>query len=95
MLLVLVRRLGNVIPTLLAVIALVFLLFSVLPGSFISGMGEDGRTTIDPAVMERMRKEMGLDDPLPERFAKYPPLPVHACPGYERQSMTSGGDSTR
>jgi len=31
----------------------------------------------------------------PERFAKYPPLPVHACPGYERQSMTSGGDSTR
>ena len=71
MLLVLVRRLANVVPTLLAVIALVFLLFSVLPGSFISGMNEDGRSAIDPAVMERMRKEMGLDDPLPERFAKY------------------------
>jgi ABC-type dipeptide/oligopeptide/nickel transport system permease component len=71
MLLVLARRLANIIPTLVAVIALVFLLFSVLPGSFISGMSEDGRTTIDPAVMERMRKEMGLDDPLPERFAKY------------------------
>jgi len=71
MLLVLVRRLGNVIPTLLAVIALVFLLFSVLPGSFISGMGEDGRTTIDPAVMERMRKEMGLDEPITVRFAEY------------------------
>ncbi|TBR28942.1 MAG: hypothetical protein EPO10_10450, partial [Reyranella sp.] len=64
MLLVLGRRLANVIPTLLAVVALVFLLFSVLPGSFISGMNEDGRSTIDPAVMERMRKEMGLDDPL-------------------------------
>src|SRR5438477_10910696 len=71
MLLVLARRLANVIPTLVAVIALVFLLFSVLPGSFIPPMSEDGRTTIDPAVMERMRKEMGLDDPLPERFAKY------------------------
>ena len=71
MLLVLGRRLANVIPTLLAVVALVFLLFSVLPGSFISGMNEDGRSTIDPAVMERMRKEMGLDDPLIERFAKY------------------------
>jgi peptide/nickel transport system permease protein len=71
MILVLARRLANVVPTLVAVIALVFLLYSVLPGSFISGMGEDGRTTIDPAVMERMRKEMGLDDPLPERFAKY------------------------
>ena len=71
MLLVLARRLGNVVPTLLAVIALIFLLFSVLPGSFISGMNEDGRSPIDPAVMERMRKEMGLDDPLYERFAKY------------------------
>src|ERR1700742_18218 len=71
MLLVLVRRIGNVIPTLLAVVALVFLLFSVLPGSFMSAMNEDGRSAIDPAVMERMRKEMGLDDPLPERFAKY------------------------
>ena len=71
MLLVLTRRLANVIPTLVAVVALVFLLFSVLPGSFVSAMNEDGRTTIDPAVMERMRKEMGLDDPLPERFAKY------------------------
>ena len=71
MLIVLGRRLANVIPTMLAVVALVFLLFSVLPGSFISGMNEDGRSTIDPAVMERMRKEMGLDDPLLERFAKY------------------------
>jgi ABC-type dipeptide/oligopeptide/nickel transport system permease component len=70
MLIVLVRRLTNVIPTLFAVVALVFVLFSVLPGSFISGMSEEGRT-IDPAVMERMRKEMGLDDPLPTRFAKY------------------------
>ena len=71
MLLVLGRRLANIIPTMLAVVALVFLLFSVLPGSFISGMNEDGRSTIAPAVMERMRKEMGLDDPLIERFAKY------------------------
>src|SRR5215831_3319460 len=71
MLFVLGRRVANIVPTLAAVIAVVFLLFSVLPGSFVSAMNEDGRTTIDPAVMERMRKEMGLDDPLPERFAKY------------------------
>ncbi|QQS13906.1 MAG: ABC transporter permease [Rhodospirillales bacterium] len=71
MLAVLVRRLLNVVPTLVAVVALVFLLFSVLPGSFISGMNEDGRGMVDPAVMERMRKEMGLDDPLVERFVKY------------------------
>ncbi|MSP75110.1 MAG: ABC transporter permease [Rhodospirillaceae bacterium] len=70
MLVVLVRRIASIVPTMLAVVALIFLLFSVLPGSFISGMSEDGRT-LDPAVMERMRKEMGLDDPLPTRFAKY------------------------
>src|SRR6478735_9825281 len=71
MLFVLGRRVANIVPTLAAVIAVIFLLFSVLPGSFVSAMNEDGRTTIDPAVMERMRKEMGLDDPLLERFAKY------------------------
>src|SRR5258708_9146728 len=70
MLIVIARRIANIVPTLAAVIALIFLLFSVLPGSFISGMSEEGRT-IDPAVMERMRKEMGLDDPLAERFATY------------------------
>lgn len=70
MLLVLARRLGNVVPTVLAAMALIFLLFSILPGSFISGMADDGRT-IDPAVMERMRKEMGLDDPVALRFVKY------------------------
>src|ERR1700738_4377876 len=81
MLLVLGRRLFNVIPTLLAVVALVFLLFSVLPGSFASGMGEDGRTTIDPAVVERMRKEMGLAAPLAGPFAKTAPLPAMASRG--------------
>jgi ABC-type dipeptide/oligopeptide/nickel transport system permease component len=70
MLLVLVRRVGNMVPTLAAVIALIFVLFSVIPGSFMSGLGDDGRT-MDPAVMERMRKEMGLDEPLLERFVKY------------------------
>lgn len=73
MLLVLGRRLANIIPTTLAVVALVFLLFSVLPGSFISGMNEDGRLTIDPAVMERTQAD-SLDDPLVERFAKYKPV---------------------
>jgi ABC-type dipeptide/oligopeptide/nickel transport system permease component len=71
MLPILARRVANIVPTLAAVVALVFLLFSVLPGSFVSAMNEDGRSNIDPAVMERMRKEMGLDDPVTERFAKY------------------------
>ena len=95
MLLVLARRLGNVIPTLLAVIALVFLLFSVLPGSFISGMNEDGRSPIDPAVMERMRKEMGLDDPLYERFAKYVAQRRHRRPRHLVPHARAGDQADR
>ena len=32
----------------------------------------------------------------PERYAKYPPLPVAACPGFEpRQETLSGSTRTR
>ncbi|TXL70453.1 ABC transporter permease [Vineibacter terrae] len=70
MLAVLLRRLLNIIPTVGAVILVIFLLFSVIPGSFTSTGAEDGRM-LDPQVMERMRKEMGLDDPILERFGRY------------------------
>jgi ABC-type dipeptide/oligopeptide/nickel transport system permease component len=64
-----VRRLLQMIPTIAAVAMLIFVLFSVIPGSFASA-GDDGRM-LDPQVMERMRKELGLDDPVPKRFANY------------------------
>jgi len=47
----------------------IFTLFSVIPGSFTTS-GDDGRM-LDTQVMERMRKELGLDDPLPKRFVNY------------------------
>lgn len=41
------------------------------------------------SLCERHRTE-------PERYAKYPPLPVIACPGFEpRQEMLSGAWRTR
>jgi peptide/nickel transport system permease protein len=70
MLPVLLRRLLNIVPTVGAVILLIFVLFSVIPGSFTSSGAEDGRM-LDPQVIERMRKEMGLDDPILERFVRY------------------------
>ena len=65
-----VRRLLQTIPTLLAVVMLIFVLFSVIPGSFASSLGDDGRG-LDAQVMERMRKELGLDDPVHVRFGHY------------------------
>jgi ABC-type dipeptide/oligopeptide/nickel transport system permease component len=66
-----IRRLLQTIPTILAVVMVIFVLFSVIPGSIASSMGDDGRGPMDPLVMERMRKELGLDDPVHVRFAAY------------------------
>ncbi|MCK1365725.1 ABC transporter permease [Bradyrhizobium sp. 62] len=61
------RRLLQTIPTVLAVVALVFVLFSVVPGSIVSSMSDDA----DPQVELRMKKQLGLDDPLYLRFGTY------------------------
>lgn len=70
MLLEILRRLAHMVPTVVAVVMVIFLLFSVLPGSVASGMFDDGRG-MDPQVIERMKTELGLDRPVYERFLTY------------------------
>jgi peptide/nickel transport system permease protein len=65
------RRLLQTVPTIASVVLLIFLMFSVIPGSFASSMGDDGRGGMDAQVVERMRKELGLDDPIGKRFLTY------------------------
>jgi ABC-type dipeptide/oligopeptide/nickel transport system permease component len=65
------RRTLQSFPTIAAVAMVVFVLFSVIPGSIATSMGDDGRGPMDQAVVERMRKELGLDDPVYVRFAHY------------------------
>lgn len=67
----LLRRALQTIPILLAVALLVFIIFSIIPGSIVSTLSNDGRSVVDQAVMERMRLEFGLDDPVYLRFGKY------------------------
>ncbi|MBR0903311.1 ABC transporter permease [Bradyrhizobium liaoningense] len=67
MLAFLTRRLLQTIPTVLAVVLLVFVLFSVVPGSIVTGMSDDA----DPQVELRMKKQLGLDDPVYMRFGTY------------------------
>lgn len=55
----LVRRLIQTVPIVLAAALLIFVVFSVIPGTFASSMGDDGRNVVDAAVMERMNKEIG------------------------------------
>ncbi|MCB8829448.1 ABC transporter permease, partial [Escherichia coli] len=70
MLMVIGRRLLQSLVTVFAAITLIFFLFSVMPGTFVSSLSSDKRD-IDPAVTERIEKELGLNDPLPQRFGKY------------------------
>ena len=65
------RRILQTVPIVLAVVLVVFVLFSVVPGSFVSSVSDDGRGPTDPAVVERMKKQLGLDDPVHVRFGKY------------------------
>jgi peptide/nickel transport system permease protein len=65
------RRLLQSVPTVLAVVLVIFVLFSVVPGSIVSSMSDDGRGPPDPAVVERMKKQLGLDDPVHVRFGAY------------------------
>ncbi len=66
-----IRRLVQMIPIVLAVALLIFIMFSVIPGTFASSLGNDGRGTVDAQVAARMTKELGLDDPVHVRFGRY------------------------
>lgn len=65
------RRVLQMIPTIFAVAALIFLIFSVLPGSFAAGMTGGGRRTISPELIAQINAQFGLDKPLPVRFWDY------------------------
>lgn len=66
-----IRRLLQMIPTVIVVALLIFVIFSVVPGSFAASLLADGRVDADPAMLERLTREFGLDKPLYERFAIY------------------------
>ena len=62
------RRLAVTIPTALAVSALAFLLLYLTPGDpavLVAGEGAD------PATVELIRHDLGLDRPLPEQLIRY------------------------
>ena len=66
-----IRRILQTVPTVLAVVLLVFVLFSVVPGSIASSLSDGGGAPPDPQVVERMKKQLGLDDPVYVRFGTY------------------------
>ena len=61
----LARRLAMTIPTLLLVAVAVFTLVRLIPGDPVQVMLGD---TVDPAQVELLRQQLGLDQPIPVQF---------------------------
>ncbi len=63
-----IKRLIIAIPVLIGVMLIIFLLLNVVPGDPITLMMKEH---IKPELIERMRAQWGLDDPVMVRFVKY------------------------
>ena len=68
MLVYIIRRLWAGIPVLLGVSLITFILMHVVPGDPVTVAFEK---KADPATIERIRREMGLDRPLPVQYADF------------------------
>ncbi|HET6629513.1 MAG TPA: ABC transporter permease [Woeseiaceae bacterium] len=60
------RKLALAVPTVVIVALIVFSLMHLIPGDPAQALAGD---IADPAVVEQIRDEMGLDEPLPVQFA--------------------------
>jgi peptide/nickel transport system permease protein len=64
----LLRRLLLALPTLMIVSVLSFMLLNVMPGDAATAIAA---TADDPSVRDRLREQMGLDRPIPERYVRW------------------------
>jgi peptide/nickel transport system permease protein len=78
------RRLATVIPSLIGVVIVTFLLTRVLPGDTAAYFAGPAAT---PQAIEEVRKQLGLDQPLPQQFIRYVADLVHGDLG---KSLTTG-----
>jgi peptide/nickel transport system permease protein len=65
-----IRRILIAIPILLIITMIIFLLANLMPGDPVGAMLA-GETGFDRQVMEHMRANLGLNDPLPLRYGKW------------------------
>ncbi|GMU40754.1 MAG: peptide ABC transporter permease [Chloroflexota bacterium] len=66
----LIRRLIFMVPTLIFVTIAVFSLIRVMPGDYITAQMGESRGA-DPAFIEQLREELGLNEPAPIQYVKW------------------------
>jgi peptide/nickel transport system permease protein len=78
------RRLATVIPSLIGVVIVTFLLTRVLPGDTAAYFAGPAAT---PQAIEEVRRQLGLDQSLPQQFVRYVTDLAHGDFG---KSLTTG-----
>lgn len=65
-------RLALIVPTLLAASIVVFVVMRVLPGDVALGiLSGSGESAVSPEAREKLRQELGLNDPLPVQYGRW------------------------
>ena len=80
-----VRRLLQTIPVLLGATIVVFLLIQLIPGDA-AGVILGGEAT--PSAVAALRQEMGLNDPIPEQYARWMAKILRGDMGVSSQTRT-------
>lgn len=67
----LLRRLLQLVPVMLGITLVTFLLMNVVAGDPVMNLIDERQAGLDPAMVENIRKQWGLDQPLPVQYAKF------------------------
>jgi peptide/nickel transport system permease protein len=81
-----IRRLFVAIPTLIAISMVIFGILALAPGDPLSEFALN--PSIPPAVRQRIRHNLGLDDPIPVRYGKWATSVVKGDFGYSFQTRS-------
>jgi peptide/nickel transport system permease protein len=81
-----IRRLFVAIPTLIAISMVIFGILALAPGDPLSEFALN--PSIPPAVRQRIRHNLGLDDPIPVRYGKWAQSVVKGDFGYSFQTRS-------
>jgi peptide/nickel transport system permease protein len=86
----LVRRLLVAIPTLIAISLVIFTILALAPGDPLSDLALN--PAVPPEVQQRLRESMGLEDPVPVRYARWATSLAQGDFGYSFQTRSPVSD---
>ncbi|MEX2425237.1 MAG: ABC transporter permease [Thermomicrobiaceae bacterium] len=86
----LVRRLLVAIPTLVAISLVIFTILALAPGDPLSDLALN--PAVPPEVQQRLRESMGLEDPVPVRYARWATSLAQGDFGYSFQTRSPVSD---